>query len=169
MSLDAMDVCLGFLSSGHLVDGDAMCRDVKNQVYSAKMNSRLKDFDPSSQATRMQGISLAPQAYTGSVLNQGAQSQAAGPMPSDDRMAASLPAEEQREMDQLRQQRMQAMLRRRKNAIAAADAGFGTLRDVSASAAQVCFRTSSWHCTPGTSCATTVLQGRRVADMDRIE
>lgn len=137
MSLHALAVLQRLSRIECMFDGEAMCRDVKNQVYSAKMNSRLKDFDPSSQATRIQGISLAPQACTSSALAQGAPSQQAGPMLSDERMSASAPSGDQREMDELRQQRRQAMLRSRKKAMAAANAGFGSLRDVSASTAQV--------------------------------
>lgn len=113
-------------------------RDVKNQVYSAKMNAQLKAFDPSTQAMRIRDMSLAPES-PGNAIDQSAEQDKPPSSPRatsttpDDRV----PAAEQREVDQLRQQRMQAMLRRRRNTMAAVDAGYGAYRDVTATEAQV--------------------------------
>lgn len=59
----------------------------------------------------------------------------AQPAIADDRMPAS--GSDQYEVEELRRHRMQAILASRKHAIAAADAGYGSLRDVSSTQAQV--------------------------------
>lgn len=135
-----------FQSSSVPFQCGAPCRDVKNQVYSSKMNAKLKDLDPSSRATRIRGH--APVQALHVPMSQGSSPkdlsspfqssdclQNAAYMLTDERMPAS--AEDQVEVNELRRQRMHAILQRRRNAKAAADAGYGCLRDVSSTKAQV--------------------------------
>eukprot|EP00892_Ulva_mutabilis_P001129 jgi/Ulvmu1/11016/UM007_0196.1 len=126
-------------------------RDVKNQVYSSKMNAQLRQLDPSSQATDVRGLlcppagAAGPTPATSSELEHAqrvggldaalqAAAAAAPARLADERMPAS--AQEMHEVAVLRQQRMHSMRQQRSNAAAAADAGYGTLQDVSSAAAQ---------------------------------